>query len=1391
MRRYFKFLTTSLIACVLTIACVNELDLHQPINESEFYTTLVPRVEGFANQYITKSSDETSSEQKITKLAILVFNEDGTCIHLQESENGNPITLNKSMLNSPAQSGKLYQATVVMIANIGTDKIVKGEKTIKKNWSDLTFSDLENYSFQYDDAQTIITSLGDGFIGFPMIGASKVNLTSTKEQPAIEVKLKILYAKIKFAISVENGTENEGSGMSFTLNNYSVFNASKQTKLAVPTNQGEPTMSFEEFLLGQPVSESAQTATVSSATESASYVYNDPGKLGSAAGSVSVGGNPISFTFYVSESRFNHGLGVEQLAKIYPDGWTTTSEAEDVKDYTEEDKNKLNGVKYFYDELAQQYKPLLAQSASGKPAPGLATYVLLNGSYKDYRGEIWNVNYKVYLGKDNSQNFQVDRNSCYTNNIVIKGIRNNNDTDGRGEVWIDHRVDVEIGDANSAADHITITRETLIDSHIEVRPLRVQWPEGEYAGVRVYLPTNSNGTLVNWIGMERFTGDNCQESTTYCYDKNRKSTGKRRYFTTSLISELQSKEGEYGVQEDGNKKYIILLNGECAWIYFDEYVESSAQPREAEILLEFYPTDDTRSVETIRYQVKQKGLLKSNGGYFYESYEEYLHSYDSYDTYNLSTSPVDYTQQGLKWGYEGVSLSSDIIVSKNTLVLADISQGLYGNRYDFLVEGDSYDAWHMYRSGGILWDEIDYTEHSGKYFTDMVTEKKKVSIMDMGTMPESAYQYCLSKNKFTVDADENVSMEVHWYLPDVSEMQDILSTRSNSLYSDVYYWSSQPSFDEVQGLTSIFLNEKDSARAVSNLVEKPIDLPREHQHRIRCLYSPVGIQADMDGRTPDGIGGNHSFVMKAYLDKNRSGNGYFNYLIDNLSPEVKTTTEHPYKFDDNSYDYPKRSNSYPTKPDYGFQYVVTKDKAKDDFEGFEIDPDDKKNWNPNTIVNAFTEDDYYYSLAKYKGLSADSVRTLKQDASSLGNIINRIMDRIPGIDLNSLAREVDRTPKSDTLIEVKASTLQYDRDLETQPDLNLLLPYEDGGLSIRFSQQDGNEHPIYSFLEYRDGTRTTSFRNWIAPRYDPDTREMEAMSQDVDRGGSGEDRATSLRSMDEAKQLAFGGVLGIGGAYTKAQENAESNLEKELKKDEYKGWSRVGTITYTPTPLTYTSTDKVTIDDKEVQAVNYIDPKTEGSGRWWDPYEYSITCVVNLIATIQLTKPGSKTLYVQASGTGKWGEGKPDGGVPVPSVVETDQLKVFGGNSFTVKVSNPDYEITKVKVYYSESNFITEFATGDKAYVRFIDSSNYNQLPIDTDPSGMDYQDEEKGGIHQWSGPGRSEVTLVLVDYLDMTDYGNWFQKTYRYEKASKSLSKYLIIDKIEVKCTKKPEAGN
>lgn len=1345
MRRYFKFLTTSLIACVLTIACVNELDLHQPINESEFYTTLVPRVEGFANQYITKSSYEPS-EQKITKLAILVFNEDGKCIHLQESENGGPITLNKSMLNSPEQSGKLDPATVVMIANIGTDKIVNGEKTIKDNWSNLTFSDLENYSFQYNDAQTIITSLEEGFSGFPMIGASKEDLTKQQKE-AIEVKLKILYAKIKFAISVENGTENEGSGMSFTLNNYSVFNASKQTKLAVPTNQGEPTMSIEEFLLGQPVSESAQTATESSATESASYAYKNTDN--NTDNSVSVGGkDPISFTFYVSESRFNHGLSVDELADadIYPSAWRTKDEAEDVKDYTEEDKNKLNGVKYFYDELAQQYKPKLAQSASGKPAPGLATYVLLNGSYKDYRGETWNVNYKVYLGKDNSQNFQVDRNSCYTNNIVIKGIRNNDDTDGRGEVWIDHRVDVEIRDANSAADHITITRETLIDSHIEVRPLRVSWPEGEYAFARVYLPFyQDNGTTwsqrdektsqkKNWIGIE--LGD--KTGSLYCSGETNPAKGKRKYFTDALVSELNlSTENTDIVALEDGKKFIALANKQCAWIYIDEYWNDGATSntpatadRKAKIVVDFCKIDNDKInvLSTEEYILYQQPLINiGQGKYYVENYEEYLHSYDSYDNYNISSTPADYTGQGLPWGYFYLDetknhLSKSQFVTKKPLEQWTDWTPTNNEAYDFV---HSVDAESLIADGYRITDkdgkDIDLSKNNGYDFTYSVSANNAVTISSMGEMPESAYQYCLSKNKFREGTNgQDNEMLIRWYVPDVYELSEIFASENSPLSNENYYWSSQVPYNLVtSGLlqTNIASEDEDLARLVSKNGEITDDELRDRskKRRIRCLYNRDGKTANMDGRTPEGIGG----LMK--IPMTVENNGFFDYgpWITDVTGE---TTDYPN---------PLPTYRFPMGDTYeGGANDPNRQEADKDFGGVKIDgkhyytknPLDQKIWAggiadlvdiaPFVGINL----EGYYVLIhedKWPGLTS-KVAPPVTESEVLEWIANRI-----GISMICTLSDEDKkiqrsvTTRSGKKIESMPSNigsvyLDHNEPKDNQNDPNKLK------ISFGIGTNTSNT-PSYEY--YNEDSKVAKGQTWVkkweVPEYSKSTIKGE------EETFTGEER--TLRTTAELERR---------------------NKVRELQENGY------------------------TIVSSDVQGSRFN-------------YYYVIIARLDTDG-YQYTTPG---------GWGDETKTTDDEESIEPAKPNVDALTFYAGNTFTI-TAEQGYYIRSVKVNFNNSTI-----ESGKTYLRLVD--NFKDLPdTNKEPEQMTYLDGTNGWSKWTSVSNDISVTLRLV-ICDMNTnswwIGNWGdpQMTHTDPNTSNELNQSLIIESLEIRLEKVEETNN
>ena len=1360
MKRYFKYIFLALIAALLTVSCLEELELETPVIKSDVLT-LVPRVQSFANRYVTKAEYSTD-EAKISTLAVLVFNEDGTLIHHQEnvSVNSNKLTLNRSLLNSPAQEGKLDNATVVLVANIGLADLKNGSQTLLDNIETLTLAGMENYT--YSPAQTVITSIGDRFTGFPMIGGTSADLTLASSVNALEVNLKILYAKINFEIAVTQGTENEGTGMQFALSGCTVHNTANTIPLAIPASKGKQPVDF----LGNSVPDSEIAKTDGATPSGIGYNTATAGTALGATGTATFSDNSnpnddqkVKFTFYILESRYNHG---SNLKGIYPsDDWLTSIPAEDVKGYNADtDQDKLNGVKYFYDDRIQQYKPKLAGT-------GKATYVTLKGTYKDYHGTSWNVDYKVYLGKDNAQNFHVDRNSEYTNLITIKGIRNRQEeVYGENGVWIDHRVNVSYS-GNGVNDHVTITRETLLDAHIEVRPLRVKWENNEFDGVRIYLPTKTDGSLVDWIGIERFTGKNNADGSTYCLIDDeanpgkKKSTGKRKYFTTDLISELQTKEGEFGVREDEdtNKKYIYLLNEECAWIYFDENLGSS--DRQADIRLEFYtPSGSTKDLV---YKVKQRAL-QTVGGYAIESYEEYLHSYDSEDKYNLSTSPVDYTQQGLAWGFHDHKLSQNTLVSSADVPTTTLKNEMIKRySYDYFHKSDG-SSYNLYTKTSGSWGNASFG--TGLDFTDRASANRDIAVRDMGTMPENAYQYCLSKNKFEVVGLEEVRMTLNWYLPDPYEMQAILAaSQSGASHADIdadaFYWSSQPSFD-TELIT--YINEDiENARAVS--AQGISDLPRKNQNRIRCVYAQNGIdldEEDMEDRVPDGIGGNYTVFMKAW---NNGSYGYFNYML-----PAATTSESSseWVYNDTSVNYPNKDNASSISGEK-FKYIKTTDKDGKAIEGFDINPgeDNKANsWTEYTLPIIGTKTGYYTTLATYPGLSAYTLA--KYTAVE--------------------AYKPTSTQKSGTQTATEKSEKKLDKKLPSASDLKTLDHLTYGNmLNISFAQDKGSTLPAFVYDELVSGTSTTNTRYWIRPTYTVTNHQLTPEEKTV----SVTHTYTSSEVLYVSDRITKPTVF--NAAYSNAKEATLKKLADEISNN-YPGWEYIeADVILDPKSLTW---------DSQSEALNY-ETRKEGSG--WFSTTY-IKCIITLTATVTIRKSSELPLYSQDANTGVWGDPEPSSTNLTPAI-NTDELRIYCGNSFTISLSEAakaeGYDITKVKVHYSGDNYVGEsgglFGLGaDDVYARFVDSNiNLADYKLENQPifgstevlqlPGMDYSADGETGWHQWTGNDRTSITLVLADYNinnnSLTSY------SYLYDTSPMTPTKYIIVDQIEVKCAKKKNA--
>lgn len=1341
MTRYFKYIFISLIACIWLASCVEKLEMPKPVDDSQ-EVTLVPRVKGFTNQYITKGS-YSDAEFKIKRLAVLIFNSEGNLAFSKEY-NTSSVVLNKTMLN-------LSSATVVMFANVSLSDIKK--QTIDaegtSTWTDittdteLTIEGLDDYSIDLGNNPVVLeTELGgDAFNGFPMKGvASNVNLTSSASD-AVEVSLQILYAMINFEIGVAAGTENQNlteDGTSFTLSGYSVHNVSKITSVAE---------------LGEEDSTASDDYAYTGTSPKAGSLPSDANKVASTASS-----SKVAFTFYMAETCYNHG----GTSGVYP-----------VSDLPEEYK--------------QQYKPKLATNGTGAPATGLASYVTISGIYLDYRGTAWDVNYTVYLGKNSHDDFHVDRNSEYKNYLTIKGIRNNNNY-GDIDVWIDHRVDVS---TNDISKHVTITRETLIDSHIEVRPLRVKWEGDTYAGVRVYLPTDSNGKLIDWIGIERFTGENCLDGSTYCYvydssTKQNVAIGKRRYFTTTLISELQSKGGEFGVQTDDNgKKFINLHNGECVWIYFDENTTSSVRP--ADIKLEFYKSDGSTVKET--YQVKQSAL-QTVGGVSIESYEEYLHTYDSIDKYNLSTSPIDYTQQGIIWGFSGTQISKDDLVS--AVSLPDWAVGILNldftnaisQRYDFIHSDDGDYSAYTKKSG--YWEK--YSElGTGRNFTSRASETMGITIIDMATMPNNAYQYCLSKNKFKEDADGKHTMEIHWYLPDVHELQCIfnaakVNNTSADLNTSSSYWSSQPSFtsvlpDALDGINLISENSA-STRAVS--VNGISDASRSLQNRIRCAYSAKAIHADMSNRTPDGMGGSFSFWMKAWADWDSRTPGYFSsYPVEkNKEPEIV-----PYKLLD-TYVYPKTSAD---ANQYFGAYLIA-----DGVEwGFEEDPSESKNWDTED-VSIYTSQ---VALHKWPGLTTQNVVT-KETSSLSGRQEYYVLEG--------------------TKQETKSTTTTHYKECKDTLSTGMAALQANPNLTISFSAGNNSRSPEYEYYKTTKTVRADTTRTWVTPKYQKNDR---TVSKDFSlRTPSGEVDLTDSELEDyKSKQDYTITILGNTVGYKKSRvSNNDGYIYTTPEEAIDAGNKAIEAINSSGEKVTIPSDISKTVVHESQSVVLYtyyektgsfLNPKYNEKKVTGTRYRYRITYTTNVT-----------TPYYTYLKDGNWTETTKSTEPENTDPPTTDELRVYCGNSFTISVAG-DYEITKVKVYCSGNNYIrgtdgihipiVNYDIPQKYYyARFVDSSLTLPSAENTPLTGMDYEGDfgENSSIHIWSGSGKSSVTLKLADYFceayfdisyigqslfqgkfDINNILKFVPYDYKYvAPTSEDFSKSIVIDRIEVKCTKR-----
>lgn len=637
-------------------------------------------------------------------------------------------------------------------------------------------------------------------------GTGLVDITTFEGGNIYEVTLESLYAKMVFDINVDSVTQEivGVNGNTFSLEGYTIHNLAQTVDMVpgVPSAEGEK-----------------------GGTDDQVYVYKSP-----------IGGDPTSihytspreveFTCYLPERYLPAKVAANDYNYPFASGGADAARPEDRK-------------------LLQRYKPLLVQDSDS------ATYVEFTGTFVNHQGHSYKVSYKIYVGNDNYSNFDVVRNRQYNNIITIKGIDNSSDqSEVDGAVSIDHRVDVQ----RTLPIIVSLRRETLLDSHFEVRPMRIRantqhtgttQPDGSNPAVKVEVVYDDNDAAKNdeskrWIGLERSygNGDSKNAGTTYCNGTNNSAHGKRKYFTTDLTTATLAGSGtfENGLSTAGGQTVIIPVHndnvnndgmfGECVWIYVDECLDASTDLkaiRSAKIVVTNGYVDNTGNFisegTTIEYIINQHKLFKivskedPNRVYYIEHEEEYLHNFDADDAFGQNTTEFE----GMEWGLYNTQLSD---TDPALFFLIDKLDG--NDRWSSLVNyvmgviedvikqtqkevglDPKYD-FYIKKHDTSINSEIEPYEYAGWSFCNKIISKifpnDNKNRLQLDQKPNSAIEYCYNRNKRksdgTIDTDN-----ITWYLPAIDEMEDIMMAGYSyfAVFQDKFYWSCQPSYVKQYG----------------------------------------------------------------------------------------------------------------------------------------------------------------------------------------------------------------------------------------------------------------------------------------------------------------------------------------------------------------------------------------------------------------------------------------------------------------------------------------------------------------------------------------------------------------------------------------------------------------
>lgn len=740
---YFSIVAFLAIMAVSGCSTLDEpyIGIDSGASPSETFTLSMQSNKMLPKKVMTKASDpKDDAEKEIRQLYLFFFDSEGQYLSTYQNrfigfqkpgEGQSTVKIDRSAINELMKYKTDKTVTVYAVANVEPETFSDTDgNNMPDNFegsdTESPKAQLENYVYK---PQTVILGLPRD--GMPMIGSDDIDFSDNDVNNAI-IQMKALMSRIDISITLDSDVE-ENNLPALSVVEWSVVNAPTKVSFS-PLGDGEQTpLTGENGSEKDVLSEEETEVPYNGQT-----IFNRNGQ--------------ISFSFYMFENIQNEDRNNPEWTDLggnYPAGTT--------------------------EDEYQRYKPYLANDD--------AAAVKLHAYYSTYNDDgtgsaTYDVTYTLYLGANHTDDFKVKRNHQYKNDITIKGLTQvgNNPE----HITFDARVNI----VEDNPFYISILRERNHDAHFCVTPMDVYLfaLKDEYSPtMEVILGEVPDGseepdpaTVPDWIKMERIPAENMENGTVppgldatndATYQPWYAGNGKRYYFTSSLLTDLNSK---VTIENSRDRVYFYLgenlstVDNRSATVTFI-YKENGVEQKRRTMTLE---------------QVHLLPVHVTDGDEDYwiymEQFEEYTDHYDPLDEHR-----TEMIYDGLPWANSGTTLANTEVPQ-----LGDNN----GNDYN----------------------EPQMNIHNGYEYTGFVIDQQGQESMTLNEVPLSAFQYCFNKN---IRGNDNyVPMDYYyndslliwergwrmrsndskWFLPGIRQMERALTQYYTTYpeFQEDYYWSS-------------------------------------------------------------------------------------------------------------------------------------------------------------------------------------------------------------------------------------------------------------------------------------------------------------------------------------------------------------------------------------------------------------------------------------------------------------------------------------------------------------------------------------------------------------------------------------------------------------------------